>query len=166
MRKVPRFGHSSDFADMFATPEEKQDYITGLLFAGVFLFVFFFVWSALLVFFKCFGTRRGGFLSGGSFIDPSSSESQTPSRCGPRFARTIFILSTVVLIVFSVLFVTNGLTNLRNSVVTVVKSSRVRTVNIFFSHLSLDITPQLTPYSVYYHTMQTHTHIEHQSSSR
>lgn len=124
MREVPRFGHSSNFADIFATEEDKQDYIAGLLFAGIFLFALFFAWSLILLILKCVGQRRVGFLAGGPLTQPSQSESRTPARCGPKSARSIFVISTIIVIVFSVLFVTNGLTNLRNTVVTVVQSSK------------------------------------------
>lgn len=148
MRKVPRFGHSSNFADIFATEEDKQDYIAGLLFAGIFLFAIFFAWSLILLILKCVGQRRVGFLAGGPLTQPSQSESRTPARCGPKSARSIFVLSTIIVIVFSVLFVTNGLTNLRNTVVTVVQSSKVR---VDFSRASEQL-----PMSIKTNTVTTH----------
>jgi hypothetical protein len=121
---MPRFGHSNNFTDLFASQPEQNDYIAGLLFAGIFLFAIFFAWTLLLLIFKFVGPKRFGFLAGAPFVQASSSSTKRSS-CQPRPARITFILATIALIVFSVLFVTNGLTNLRNTVIVVHDSSQV-----------------------------------------
>ena len=130
MRSVPRFGHSNNFTDLFAAQPEQNDYIAGLLFAGIFMFAIFFAWTLLLLLFKFVGPKRFGFLAGAPFVQASSSSSSASTRrssssCQPRPARITFIFATIALIVFSVLFVTNGLTNLRNTVIVVYNSSQV-----------------------------------------
>jgi hypothetical protein len=122
MHKVPRFGHSSEFADIWATQEERRDYIEGLLFAGLLLFVFFFIWTLLLLLFKCLGRKRVGFLSGAPFFKRIDSDA---TRDRPMICRVIFLNAALLFIVFSVLFVTQGLSTLRTTVNTVIDSSSV-----------------------------------------
>jgi hypothetical protein len=105
--ETPRFGRSNEFALLFSENQaEQSDYIRGLLFTGVLIFTFFFVWLILLLVFKCLG-RKVGFLSGARMIDPGTG------RCTRRNAvRFIFCLSTVIAIVFAILLKTKGLEEL------------------------------------------------------
>lgn len=120
MRGIPRFGATSDFSRLFSSKEDAKDYIVGLLFAGLFLFALFFAWSVCLLVFKCLG-RKVGFLSGRAFERPAAG-----TKCNrPFICRLVFLNATLLLIVFSVLFVTQGLTNLRTTVTTVADSVRV-----------------------------------------
>ena len=125
MRNVPRFGHSNNFTDLFASESEQKDYIAGLLFAGIFMFAIFFAWTVLLFVFKLVGPKRFGFLAGAPFAVSPTTKRSSSSCVQPRSARSIFIFATIALITFSVLFVTNGLTNLRNTVIVVHDSSQV-----------------------------------------
>jgi hypothetical protein len=115
-RNVPRFGHSSDFVDLFKTREDAADYIKGLLFAGVLVATLFVAWTFLLSIFRCIGPKRLGFWAGGRFISHGYAS---------HVARIIFVLSSIVLLIFSILFVTEGLTDLRNTVVTTIDSADV-----------------------------------------
>ena len=151
MHDMPRFGHSRDFANLFASNEEQKDYIAGLLFAGIFLISIFLTFSVILLILKCFGPKRVGYLAGAPFVElPPASEQDLDAvvdeekpkgkwklchkskccTCSPNVKRAIFCICTVILVIFSVLFVTNGLTNLRNTIVTVIDSSSVSTLNI------------------------------------
>ena len=122
MRNIPRFGHSSDFANLWGSKEEKSDYIWGLLFAGLLLLSFFITWTCVLVVFKWMGRRKVGFLSGAPFFKCIDSDgcSDRPSIC-----RLIFVNASFLYIVFSVLFVTQGLANLRTTVNTFHDSANV-----------------------------------------
>lgn len=62
-----RFGHSSDFADMFGTKAQQESYIAGLLWLGILVASFFAVWLLLIMIFCCLGSKRVGFLSGKPF---------------------------------------------------------------------------------------------------
>lgn len=121
MRNIPRFGHSRMFADLFGTEDEQADYLWGLIFAGVFLFVMFFMWCIMLLIFKCLGRRRvGPLLSGTAFVKANPN-----SMCnGPFMTRIIFVMSAIIFIIFSVLFVTEGLTNLKSTVSTFLDTAK------------------------------------------
>lgn len=77
-----RFGHSSDFSDLFGTSSESEDYIAGLVYlfilsASLTLIAFF-----VLLLLMCLGKKRVGFLSGAPFhrtryIQYSNSTSTT-----------------------------------------------------------------------------------------
>lgn len=124
MRNLPRFGHSRMFADLFGTEDEQADYLWGLIFAGVFLFVMFILWSIMLLIFKCLGRRRvGPLLSGTAFVKANQNSSMCCN--GPFMTRIIFVLSAIIFIIFSVLFVTEGLTNLKSTVTTFLDTARV-----------------------------------------
>lgn len=125
MRNIPRFGHSSEFADIWATKEQQRDYIEGLLFAGLFLFCFFLTWTILLLVFKCLGRLKVGFLCGDPFFKRVDSDS-TYDR--PFLCRLLFLNAALFFIVFSVLFVTQGLSALNTTVNTVVVSAGVSRV--------------------------------------
>ena len=72
MTGIPRFGHPSDFSytaylGSEANHADGEDYMVGLLFTGIFLLVFFVIWSIVLLIFK---TSLTGFLCGDPFINP------------------------------------------------------------------------------------------------
>ena len=110
------------FADLFGTEDEQADYLWGLIFAGVFLFVMFILWSIMLLIFKCLGRRRvGPLLSGTAFVKANPN-----SMCnGPFMTRIVFVMSAIIFIIFSVLFVTEGLTNLKSTVSTFLDTAKV-----------------------------------------
>lgn len=119
MRDMPRFGHSNSFASLFDSGSDGQtDYILGLLFAAVFILVLFVVWGILLLIFKCLGQKRVGFLSGSAFASTKDSKK-------PIIIRSVFLLSTLLILIFSGLSVTRGLNNIYNTVDTLIDSSRV-----------------------------------------
>jgi hypothetical protein len=120
---MPRFGASDSFSDLFGTSEEASEYIVGLLFAGLFVFAICFTWTSIILLFKCLGQRRVGFLSGSAFVKPIDPTARTFNR--PFLSRLVFLNASLLFIVFSVLFVTQGLTNLRTTVTTILESSRV-----------------------------------------
>uniref|UniRef100_A0A7S1V0A2 Uncharacterized protein n=1 Tax=Grammatophora oceanica TaxID=210454 RepID=A0A7S1V0A2_9STRA len=124
MRRLPRFGHSNNFADLFSSnPSDVNDYIYGLLFGGALVLSLFFAWTFLLIIFKCLGPRRVGSLSGAPF--------QQPPRVivykRPTISRVIFCFCSLIFIIFSVLFVTHGLTNLQSAATSV--SEGISTLN-------------------------------------
>jgi glycopeptide antibiotics resistance protein len=116
MRNLPRFGHTSDFALLWGNEAEKSDYIYGLLFGGIFIISFFLVWTILIPIFKCLGQRKVGFLSGSPFQVPRGSKK-------PRIIRSAYIIAAIIMVVFSVLLVTKGLTQIETGVNTVYSSS-------------------------------------------
>jgi hypothetical protein len=123
MRSMPRFGASSSFANLFGSKEEQSDYIVGLLFAGVFVFAIYCAWTIILLLFKCLGQRRVGFLSGSAFLKPADPKAVFTR---PFWSRLVFLNASILYITFAVLFVTQGITNLRTTVTTVLESTNVR----------------------------------------
>jgi hypothetical protein len=122
MRDVPRFGHSSSFADLFGSKEESTDYIEGLLFGGILCACVFFAWWVALLTFKCLGKRKVGFLSGSAFVRPADHSVDYKR---PFVSRLCFLNAYILFLVFTVLFVTQGLTNLEATVDKMIQSSRV-----------------------------------------
>jgi len=116
MRNTPRFGHPNNFALLFGTKQQATDYFEGLIYAGVVCLAIFLFWSLVILVFKCMGPRRVGFLAGGPFIRPTDL---TKEYKRPFIVRVIFLICGILVIVFSILFVTQGLTNIRSTVRTV-----------------------------------------------
>jgi hypothetical protein len=137
----PRFGHSNDFANLFSEQQAEQtDYIKGIIFAGVLIFSFFLVWLILLFVFKCLGTSVG-FLSGARMIDPDTRNgSGGGCTTRPNIVRFFFCLSTVIVIVFTVLLVTKGLTDLKNTT-TSLDDSNIKVADILeqFQGIATDL---------------------------
>lgn len=114
MHNAPRFGHTSEFSALFSSAAESQDYMKGLVFAGSFILAIFIIWIIVLLVFKCFGKNRVGFLSGAPF-----------TATGPRpfYIRIAFVNAAILFIIFTILVVTQGLTNLHGAVSTVGNSN-------------------------------------------
>jgi hypothetical protein len=120
MHALPRFGNTNDFARLFGTQEQRSEYIYGLLFAGIFIYAWFIAWLIVLLVFKCLGQRRVGLLSG--------SPMKTVGSKRPVMIRTTFIISVIIVVVFSGLLVSQGLTQLRTGMETIYNSSVVRDI--------------------------------------
>ena len=115
MSAVPRFGHSSDFSQLFSdNQDDVTDYALGLLFVGAFLSAVFFLWLVIVATFKCIPSTTG-FLSGKRF--------KTQKRAFR--VRMAFVLSTFLYILFTILLVTEGITNLQDTIITISNSNQV-----------------------------------------
>jgi hypothetical protein len=67
----PRFGHSNNLTQLFSKSRAQQkDYVVGLFAGSIALFVFFAVWLAILIAFKCLGYKRVGLFSGSTIMIP------------------------------------------------------------------------------------------------
>jgi len=110
MHSAPRFGHTNQFSALFSSTAETEDYAKGLIFAASFIVATFLAWLLILLFLKCLGKNRVGFLSGAAF---------TTSGPRPFYIRIAFVNAAILFIVFTVLVVTQGITNLNSAVTTV-----------------------------------------------
>jgi hypothetical protein len=116
MRSAPRFGHGNDFSAVFSDSQQDQsDYVWGLIFAGAFILAVFIAWTILLFILKCLGKDRVGFLSGSAF---------TTDAPRPFYIRITFITSGICFILFTILCVTQGITNLHSAVSEVGESNQ------------------------------------------
>jgi hypothetical protein len=116
MRSAPRFGHGNDFSAVFSNSSQDQsDYLWGLTFAGAFILAVFLAWTILLLILKCLGKDRVGFLSGSAF---------TTDAPRPFYIRITFVSACICFIVFTVLCVTEGVTNLYSAVYEVGESNQ------------------------------------------
>lgn len=114
MRSAPRFGHSSDFSLLFSeNQDDVTDYALGLIFIGAFLCGLFLMWLLIVSILKCIPST--GFLSGKKFTQPTR---------GMR-VRIAFITCATIWIIFTILLVTEGLTNLQDTVTTLSNSNQV-----------------------------------------
>mmetsp|Transcript_21496 Transcript_21496/g.45206 ORF Transcript_21496/g.45206 Transcript_21496/m.45206 type:complete len:621 (+) Transcript_21496:300-2162(+) len=122
---ITRFGRSSDITHLFSTdPDEQASYAAGLIVLLVFASTFFLFWGIALITFKCMGSGNGGFLSGSPFhvpvaIHDDREEGKWKRKWKrPLIARVVFILSGILLIVFSILLVAKGVTKLEDTATT------------------------------------------------
>jgi hypothetical protein len=132
MRSAPRFGHGNDFSAVFSTSQEDQsDYLWGLTFAAWFILAVFLAWSTALLILKCLGKDRVGFLSGSAFTTDAPS---------PFYIRIVFVTSCICFIIFTVLCVTQGVTNLYSAVDAVgVSNDAVRSILDEANDISLSL---------------------------
>lgn len=72
LKRLPRFGHGSDFTAIFSPYQDDQvDYAAGLIALFVFLLIIFVFWTILIMTFKFMGPGNAGFLSGYHFVVPN-----------------------------------------------------------------------------------------------
>jgi hypothetical protein len=135
LTSIPRFGRSSNFADIWGTQDEKREYILGLVFWGILLFSLCFLWSISIIIWKWLGRQKVGFLSGAPFIRPQAALSIRHDRS--FWYRLVFLNAALLFIVCEILFVTQGITNLRTTLNTFIYSTEVRQrIFPFLFHLS------------------------------
>jgi hypothetical protein len=104
---LPRFSHSGDFSLLFSeNPEDAADYAKGLLFIACLTISFFTVWGLLLLLFKCLGRKRMGVFSG----HPYKREGGFATA-----GRVTFLISYVLVFIFSILLVTKGISQVQNT---------------------------------------------------
>jgi hypothetical protein len=104
---LPRFSHHADFSALFSEePKDVKDYTAGLLFVACFIMSFFTVWGLLILLFKCLGPFRVGVFSGFPY-----QRDGWASRTG----RGLFLFSGLIVMIFSILIVTKGLTQVQNT---------------------------------------------------
>jgi hypothetical protein len=124
MRKIPRFGKTSDFARIALGYDAAEDYIIGLLFAAIFVLSTFAAWTIVLLIFKCIGPKRMGYLAGSPFVKGTRR---------PSIRRIVYLVCAVFFVSFSATFVAKGLSNLKESFTTIVEASRVSTHIMYLS---------------------------------
>jgi hypothetical protein len=75
--QLPRFGHGSDFTDLFSPNHDDQvDYAGGLVALFVCPIIFFVFWTIMIITFKVMGPANAGFLSGYHFVVPDPEEDE------------------------------------------------------------------------------------------
>jgi hypothetical protein len=113
---LPRFGNSDDLSKVFSgNPEDVQEYAVGLIFLGALIMVLFSLWGLVVLVFKCLGSKRVGFLSGHGFSLKSKSSATV---------RGVFLFSNLMVLLFSILLVTRGVTELQSTVTTFDESNQ------------------------------------------
>lgn len=118
---VPRFGHSSDFSNLYSTnQDEYNDYIVGLLTMGLIFLSIFMTWLLLLLVFKLCGAKVG-FLSGTPFQATSLDDPKNGLAVNPwiSLSRIIFGTSVFFMLVFGLLLITAGIGNLDTTTQTI-----------------------------------------------
>uniref|UniRef100_A0A7S3L177 Uncharacterized protein n=1 Tax=Amphora coffeiformis TaxID=265554 RepID=A0A7S3L177_9STRA len=143
-----RFGNTRDVIVLWSgESDEISEYVRGLLFIAVVTFVIFVTWGLLLCIFMCLGRDRVGALSGRPFEREAPLEERNNSKkqdddeatknrkdlykSGDAWnsmatrSRIVFLFSGLVVITFSILLATRGLTELQTTVDTVHDSSVV-----------------------------------------
>eukprot|EP00804_Cyclotella_cryptica_P028491 CCRYP_014782-RA/>CCRYP_014782-RA protein AED:0.01 eAED:0.00 QI:0/-1/0/1/-1/1/1/0/567 len=125
LRALPRFGYQHDITELFTSnPDEQASYATGLIVLFVFILLFFLLWTSLLLILKCMGPGNAGFLSGHPFVIPDRAEDDQQLYKRPLRVRLAFLSSCIILMIFSLLFVTMGLTNVDNTATSMSASLR------------------------------------------
>lgn len=103
--RLPRFSHSGDLSLIFSEdPDNVDTYVKGLLFVACLTISFFIVWGLLLLLFKCLGPKRMGVFSG----HPYQREGGFATA-----GRVTFLVSYVLVFIFSILLVTKGISQVQ-----------------------------------------------------
>jgi len=113
-----RFGHGNDITVLFSSYQDDQtDYAAGLIALFLFLFIIFLFWSIVIVVFKASGRGNVGFLSGYHFVipDPVDDNDEKKLHKRPRRVRVVFLIATVILMVFTFLLVQFGFKEAKNA---------------------------------------------------
>ncbi|KAL7520784.1 hypothetical protein ACHAWX_005496 [Stephanocyclus meneghinianus] len=125
LRALPRFGYQYDITELLSSnPAEQASYATGLIVLFLFILLFFLLWTAVLLVLKCMGPGNAGFLSGHHFVIPDRAEDEKELYKRPFRVRVAFLAACGMLMVFSLLFVTMGLTNVDNTATSMSESLR------------------------------------------
>lgn len=108
---LPRFSHHDDFSALFSSDaDESRDYAAGLIFVACWIMSIFTAWGWVILFLKCLGPFYVGVFSGYPYQDDN---------CTSRTGRGMFLFSSLMVILFSILATTQGLTKLENTAGTV-----------------------------------------------
>jgi hypothetical protein len=111
---MPRFGHSSEFSQLFKSDSgDIKDYTLGLLFLGTFTIACFVIWFLLLTIFKCFSS---GVLGGHRSVDSKQS----------RILHIVFWIATGLSFIFTLLLMTEGISDIQDTLSTIDNSNQVR----------------------------------------
>jgi len=123
LRKLPRFGYGYDFTALLSPNQAAQaDYATGLLALCIFLLTFFLLWSIAIIVFKVMGPGNAGFLSGHPFVIPDPVDDKKNIRKRPLRVRIVFLVASVLLMIFAFLLVVLGVANVNNATTTMGRS--------------------------------------------
>ena len=123
LRKLPRFGYGYDFTVLISSDQAAQvDYTTGLVALCIFLLVFFLMWTIMILVFKIMGPGNAGFLSGHAFVIPDPVDDEKNIYKRPFRVRIVFLVASVLLMIFAFLFVVLGVANVSNATTTMGKS--------------------------------------------
>jgi hypothetical protein len=129
----PRYGHTNDITALFSSKnDDVADYRAGLVAAASVTAICFFIAMICIPIFMCMGKNKVGFISGAPLTSPQSET--TRSRVGdndknccinasPPLIRSIFISSGIMFILFAILLVTQGITNLQDTIFSVHRSA-------------------------------------------
>lgn len=127
---IPRFGHTSVISSLASFDNDEQvDYAVGLVFLASVVLCFFLFWAVALIVFACMGQEQVGFLAGRGFVQPMSKTYGPGDDLGasqykrPRRVRITFIVCAVCVVVFSILLVTNGLSQVETMQATLMRSN-------------------------------------------
>ena len=116
LRLLTRFGYEYDVTKVFSSDADAgASYATGLVVLFVFILIFFLFWTAAIGVLKCMGPGNAGFLSGHAFVIPDRAEDEHNIYKRPLRVRITFLAACGILMLFSLLFVTMGLTNVDNT---------------------------------------------------
>ena len=125
LRALPRFGYQYDITKVVSSDAvEQASYATGLIALFVFILMFFIFWTVAIAVLKCMGPGNAGFLSGHHFVIPDRADDVNNIYKRPLRVRITFLVACGLLMLFSLLFVTMGLTNVDNTATTMQVSLR------------------------------------------
>eukprot|EP00980_Cylindrotheca_fusiformis_P030004 scaffold24174_cov117-Cylindrotheca_fusiformis.AAC.5 len=114
---LPRFGHTPDISLLFSkNSEDQDDFLLGLVPFATLVMTFFTLWLMAIWFLKCLGPDRVGVFAG------------HPFETGPHRltlgGRGVYALSSLMIIIFTILFMSEGLGNLQISLDTIEETNR------------------------------------------
>ncbi|KAG7338841.1 hypothetical protein IV203_012789 [Nitzschia inconspicua] len=102
---LPRFSRSDDFSLLFSSnPDEVRHYSLGLMFLAVLIICCFVTWAIAILILKCIGPKHVGVFSG----YPYQKEG-----CKATAGRSTLAFSSFIMIILTIILVTNGLSELQ-----------------------------------------------------
>lgn len=116
LRSAPSMGRNEEFALLASEdPSNRSEYTSGLMFLGYFYLAFFFVWTGVVLMFKCMGPERVGFWSGHAMQPIEVQPMSFIRRYKIILVRSVVGKAALVWIAFAIVFLTVGLNGLNEA---------------------------------------------------
>ena len=132
MHKFPRFGYTSDIAQLASNDLKRQhDYIYGVVSFTAILFSFFVIWSLALLIFKWKGSEKCGCISG-QVTEKADFESKTKALRRHRSIKFFFLLNCCGILIGIILILKEGMPRMKETIFDVRELNKV-TMHLIFS---------------------------------
>lgn len=106
-------GRNEEFALLVSVdPSDRSEYTSGLMLLGYLFLVFFFIWTLVVLMFKCMGPEKVGFWSGHAMQPIEVQPKSIIRRYKILLVRSVVCKAALVWMAFVIVFLTVGLNGL------------------------------------------------------